>query len=224
MTDEDVFEFNSAGRMSQFGAANNTIIKTSAKAVSSLAALDADVAALEASGAMSVSAGGTQRDGTQDKTAAQTALDKLVRKIAKTAKVIKTEEPDFDNKFKLERGSLNNQELLDTARAFQGDVLPVEAKFADYGVTSAATKLQTGINSFEAGQTQQNTGKGGGVAATAQTRANVKSLKKNRRTLKTIVANLLEEAGEVALLEEWKSACRVEKAAKKDKGTTPPAP
>lgn len=142
MTDEDVFEFNSAVRMSQFGAANNAKIKGSAKAVAALDALDADIAALQVSGAARVSAGGNKRDGTADKNAAETALEALVRKIAKTAKIIKAEEPDFDNKFKLERGSLNNQELLDTARAFQGDVPPVEAKFADYGVTGATTSCK----------------------------------------------------------------------------------
>ncbi|MGI8786687.1 MAG: hypothetical protein ACR2HG_02850 [Pyrinomonadaceae bacterium] len=174
MTNEELHELNSSVRMTQFGAAHNDIIEVSAKAVADLAALNADIAALQASGAARVSTSGTRRDATADKKAAIAALERLVRKIASTAKTIKTEEPDFDNKFKLKRGSMNNQELLDTARAYKGDAPPVEAKFVQYGVTNAATKLGNAINAVEAVDTQQNTGKGGGVAATAQTKAIIK--------------------------------------------------
>ena len=47
MTDEDLYEFDSAVRMSDFAAANNGIIKNNAKALSGFASLDASIAALE---------------------------------------------------------------------------------------------------------------------------------------------------------------------------------
>lgn len=216
MTDEDLYEFDSAVRMSDFAAANNGIIKNNAKALSGFASLDASIAALETSGAARVSSSGLRTDGTADKAAAKSALLAYVRKIAKTAKTIKTEEPDFDNKFKLPRGGLSGEALLETAQAFATDLPPVADKFAEYAVTGTPVdKLNDFITAFEAARTQQNTGKGGGVAATAQTRATMKNLKKTRRTLKMVVTNILEDLGDAGLLAEWKSASRVERAAKK---------
>ena len=223
MTDEEVNEFNSAVRMSDWAAANTAVLSNNAKASSGIAALDTDIAALEAAGAVRVSAAGLRTDGTADRSAAKAALYAYVRKIAKTAKRIKLEEPNFDNRFKLERRTLNSQELLDAARAFADDFSPVAAKFEQFGIANAPVeKLNASINAFEAARARQNTGKGGGVAATAQTKATVKNLMKTRRTVKVIVTNILEDTADAGKLAEWKSACRVEKAPKKDKGGTPP--
>lgn len=222
MTDEEIQEFDSGVRMTEFFGANSDLFRSNAKALSVRAALDADIAVLEAAGASRVSAAGQRTDGTVDKSAAKSALYAVVRSIIETAKTIKKEEPDFDNTFKIQRGTMSGAELLDAARGFFSDLTaPVAAKFAEYGATNLPTKLTDRINAFEAARTEQNTGKGSGVAATAQTRAATKSLKKNRRTLKTIVENILEEANEVALLAEWQSACRVERPAKK-KTVAPP--
>jgi hypothetical protein len=224
MTDEDVKEFNSATRMTEIVAANSTIFSVNAKAVSLTAELNADIDILEVSGAARVSASGMRSDGTMDKRAARTALDKFVRKIAADAKTIKRSEADFDNKFKVARGKMSSQELLDTALAFKNDLTPAAvAKFGEFGLLSATpTNLQNKIDAYEGARAQQNAGKGSGVAATAETRAAVKRLKANRRTLKTIGENILEENGDAGLIAEWKSACRIEKSAPKPKTVTSP--
>jgi len=226
MTDVEVIELNSATWMTEIVAANNDVFSTNAKAVELTAALNADIDILEAAGAARVSSSGLRTDGTMDRRAAKTALDDFVRKIAANGKTIKKAEPDFDNKFTLRRGRFNSQELLDTARAFQTDLTTANvAKFREYGFTAATpANVESKINDFEAGRAQQNTGKGGGVAATAETRAAIKRLKANRRTLKTIGENILEENGDAGLIAEWKSACKIEHPAPKKAVTSPPTP
>ena len=225
MNDRDLAEFDSAIRMTEFFATNNDLLKDNAKAVSTKNALLANIDVLETAGADRISATGLQKDGTLDKRAAKSSLNVFVRKIASTAKIIKKEEPDFDNLFKIPRGSLSGQQLLDTANAFIGDLTPaVVTKFNDYGIAGdIPTNLTNKVNAFEAARTQQNAGRGSGVAATAQTRAAITSLKKNRRTLKTIVENMLEENGDAGLIAEWKSACKVE-TPKPPTPSTPPNP
>lgn len=223
MTDDDIKEFDSGIKMTEFFASNNNLLKDNAKAVSVNAALVANIDVLEAAGAQRVSAGGLHKDGTVDKTVAKTALYALLRSIIETAKTIKKEEPGFDNTFKVRRGTLSGTELLDSARGFFNDLTaPVAAKFGDYGKKNLPTKLTALISDYETARTQQNTGRGSGVAATAQTTATIKSLRKNRRTLAKIVENILEDEGEPALLAEWQSACRIEKRKKKDPPPTPP--
>jgi len=222
MTDLEVNEFDSAVRMTGFAAANNDILRNNTKVISTFVLLDADIATLESAGAVRVSAKGLRTDGTTDRRAAKAALYALVRKIANTATTIKKEEPDFANQFKLGRATLSYQELLDAARAFKNDFAAATDKFAEFGLSNTMSdNLEAKINSLEAAGTQQNTGKGNSVAATAQTKASIARLKKNRRTLTTIVRNILEELGDEAKLAEWKSACRVERAAQKKKDSSP---
>lgn len=210
MTDDERNEFDSAVRMTELGVEYDDIFKNNAKVVALLIALSADIGVLETAGAARVSASGLRTDGTQDKSAAKSDLNKFVRKIAGTAKTIKKEDPAFDNTFVLQRGTMGGQQLLERARSFKNDLTPaIVAKFDGFGITDAATKIDTKINVFEAARTQQNSGKSGGVAATAQTKAAIKSLKKNRRILKVIGENILEEAGDEAKLAAWRSASHV---------------
>lgn len=221
MTDEEFNEFDSAIRMTGFFATNNDLLKTNAKALSTNAALIANISVLETTGAKRISAAGLRKDGTLDKLVTKDSLNILVRKIAETGKTIKKEEPDFDNKFKVPGGNLSGQQLLDIGNAFISDLTPVTAtKFSNYGMSQTlSADLTAEINNFEAARAQQNTGKGSGIAATAQTKAAIADLKKNRRPLKTIVKNLLETNGDAGLIAEWKSACKVEKPK-----STPPTP
>lgn len=225
MTDGDVKEFNSATWMTEIVAANNAVFSGNAKAIELTAALNADIDVLEAAGAARVSASGLRTDGTMDRRAAKTSLERLLRKIAANGKTIKKAEPDFDNSFILRSGKFNSQELLDTAHGFKNDLTPAAvAKFDEYAFAAATpVNVQTKIDSFEVARARQNTGKGGGVAATAETRAAMKRLKANRRTLKTIGENILEDAGDAGLIAEWKSACKIERNAPKPKITSPPS-
>lgn len=223
MTDGDIREIISAERMVAVMTANNNVFKDNVRAMSLKTALIDDVALMNASGASAISAMGLQKDGTQDKNAALTTLEKFIRKIAANGKVIKKDDPTFDNTFKIPRGSFNNQALLETAQAFIDNLTPAAvAKFSEYGYNSVTpTNLQAKIDAVFAGGTQQNEGRTGGVAATANEKATIKRLRANRRLLKAIGENITEEKGDAGLIAEWKSACKIEK---NKPSTPPPAP
>lgn len=226
MTDQEINEFNSAVRMIDFKTVNTNVFNNNLKMTSGFTALEADVAILETAGANRLSASGLRSDGTADKRAAKSDLYALVRKTVETGKMIKNEEPDFDNKFKIKRGTLSGQELLDAARAFVTDLTaPILDKFEEYGAASVkADNFNDKITAFEAARTQQNAGKSSGVAATAQVKAAIKRLKKSRRTIAQIGENILEESGNEALLAAWRSACRVERQNPAPKTALPTAP
>lgn len=213
MTDENLKEVKSAGKMTAVMTANNEVFKDNAKAMSLKAALIDDVAILQAEGASAISAMGIQKDGTQDKNAGEVALEKLLRKIAANGKVIKKDDPTFDNTFKLPSSSLSNQDLLDTGNAFKNDLTPAAVtKFSEYGCIEATpANIQAKIDAVLAGSAQQNTGRSSGIAATAEERAAVTRLKANRRLMKTVGENLVQAHGDAGLIAEWKAACKLEK-------------
>lgn len=226
MTDEELKEFNSAGRMTDLMTANDSVFKTNAKAMQLKTAVLDDILILQTAGANRVSAAGKRSDGTTDSRAARQALDKFLRKFAANAKVIKKAEPDFDNRFVLPEGSLSSQQLLDTAGGFKNDLTAAAAaKFAEFGFTAAtAVNIDAKVNAFQAGRGEQTSGKSDGVAATAETKAAIKRLKANRRTLKEVGENILEEHGDAGLIAEWNSACKIAKKKKTDDEDEPPAP
>jgi hypothetical protein len=223
MTDVDFIEFDSTGRMIDFNEAHSDLFKNNTLLVSLFVLLNADVAILETAGASRVSSKGLRSDGTTDKEAARIDLYALVRKIIENAKLIKKNDPDFDNVFKIRRGTLSTQELLDAARAFAENLTaPVAQKFADLSLlTATAANVNTKIDVLEAAGTHQNQGRASGVAATATTRAAIKRLKKNRRTAAQIGENIIEADDDAGLLAEWESACRI---ARREKKNTPPKP
>ena len=228
MTDEEINEFNSAVRMIDYKTAHADVFAGNAKMTSGFTALEADVAVLEAAGANRLSSSGARSDGTMDKRAAKAELYALVRKTVDTAKLIKKEEPDFDNTFKIPRGSLSGPQLLDSARAFAGNLTPaLVTKFGEFGAGSVKpANFNTKIDAYEAARTQQNAGKSGSVAATAEVKAAIKRLRTARRTVAQIGENILEETGDAGLLAAWKSTCRIEARRKKtttgDNGSSTP--
>lgn len=226
MTDEEVNEFNSAVRMIDFKTAHPDLFTDNPLMMSGFTALEAAVPVLETAGANRLSARGSRSDGTADKRAALADIYALIRKTVETAKLIKKEQPDFNNTFKIRRGTLGEQEILDAARAFADDlVAPVAARFGAFGAASVkASNFTARLAAYETARAQQSSGRSSGVAATAQTKAASAEIKKTRRTIAKIGENIIDESGDEALLAEWRSACRVEKRKRNDPDDAPPAP
>lgn len=223
MTDDELKVTRSARRTTDMMTVNNDVFKDTVKAMEFKNAILADLAITESAGATKISARGQPTNATADKNSADDALEKLLRNIASTAKIIKKSDPAFDNTFKMRSNTYGNQELLDTARAFKDDLTAENAaKFTEFGRPSATpANVQTKIDAFEASRTQQNEGKGGTVASTAEVKAAIKRIRANRLSLKEIGENILDEIGDAGLIAEWKSACKIEKRAKNEPPTTP---
>lgn len=224
MTDDEVKVTNSARRMTDMMTVNDDVFKDNAKALEFKDAILADLEVTESAGAENISARGQKLNATADKNSADDALEKLLRNIASTAKIIKKSDPAFDNTFIMRSNTYGAQELLDTARAFKDDLTTANvAKFDDFALPSATpANIQAKIDAFEAARTQQNSGKGGGIASTAETKAAIKRIRANRVSLKEIGENILDAIGDAGLIAEWKAASRIEKRSPNDPPPTPP--
>ena len=221
MTDDEVKVMDAVRRMTDMMTVENDVFKDNVKAMEFKNAILADLAILTTAGADKISARGFRLNATADKTDADDVLEKLLRKMASTAKIIKKSDPAFNNTFIMRRGFYGSQELLDTARAFKDDLTTtVIAKFDEFALAAATpANIQAKIDASETARTQQNEGKGGTVASTAEVKAAIKRIRANRMSLKEIGENILDELGDEGLIGEWKSACKIEK-----RGTTPPTP
>ena len=122
MTDDELKVTKSARKMTDMMTANNNIFRGNGKAIEFKNALLEDLTVLETAGADGISSRGQKLNATADKTSAENALEKFLRKIASTAKLIKKAKPEFNNTFVMRRGGYGSQELLDTARAFKDDL------------------------------------------------------------------------------------------------------
>lgn len=214
-------EVESLKRTGIFAAENSRVIGNNAKAASSFASLKADVAALEAAGVSRLSSIGTKKSGTTGKAAAKTNLFNLVRAISFTANAIAEEATDFDDKFNLPQRTPTYQGLLELARAFAADAVAVSAKFIEYGLPENFVEtLNDAVAAAELSADHQNTGKGGSIAANADTEAILKRALQTKRMLKTIVRNIFVD--NPAKLAEWESATHVARARETKPGETPP--
>ena len=139
--------------------------------------------------------------------------------IAGNARSVKKEDAAFENVFKLPHGwDFSYQKTVEVAESFRDNLTGATLdKFVEFGINAnIAALLQTGIDDYNAAVSEQGSGKSGGVAATAQTRATMTRLKNNRRTLKQIGINIY--FGDPVKTAAWKSACHVKKP------DAPPAP
>lgn len=224
MTDDELKVTKSARRMTDMMTANNDVFRNNSKAIEFKNAILADLAVLETAGADKISSRGQKLNATADKTSAETSLEKFLRKIASTAKIIKKAKPDFNNTFVMSNRGYGSQELLDTAQAFKDDLTPeTAAEFDEFALASATpANVQTKIDACSAARTEQNTGQGGTIASTAEVKAAIKRIRANRMSLKEIGENILDELGDAGLIAEWKAACKIEKRAKNEPPPTPP--
>ena len=225
MTDDELKVTKSARKMTDMMTVNNNIFRGNGKAIEFKNALLADLTVLETAGADGISSRGQKLNATADKTSAENALEKFLRKIASTARLIKKNNPDFNNTFVMSNRGYGSQELLDTARAFKDDLTAENvAEFEEFALASATpANVQTKIDACATARTEQNTGQGGTIASTAEVKAAIKRLRANRLSLKDIGENILNAHGDEGLIAEWKSACKIEKRNKKEPPPTPPA-
>lgn len=223
MTDDELKVTKAARKMTDMMTANNNIFRNNGKAIEFKNAVLADLTILETAGADGISSRGQRLNATADKSSVETALERFLRKIASTAKLIKKAKPEFNNTFVMRRGGYGSQELLDTALAFKGDLTAENvAEFEEFALASATpANVQAKIDAFSAARTEQNAGQGGTVASTAEVKAAIKRLRANRLSLKEIGENILDEHGDAGLIGEWKSVCKIEK---RNKNEPPPTP
>jgi hypothetical protein len=163
-------------------------------------------------------AGTTQTSGlssvqraTAERLAAREALRESMQAISRTARVMAIDMPGLENKFRLPRSG-SDPALLQTARAFAADALPLKAEFLRYGLDESFLEdFREDIADLERAMGQQNTGRGAHVSATASVETAAERGTNAVRKLDAIVRNKFRE--DPAALAVWESARHVERTA-----------
>jgi hypothetical protein len=117
--------------------------------------------------AVASSGTGTARQGTVTRALARAALREDLEAINRTARAIMDERPGLNEKFRLPR-QFNDQHLLDAARAFAADALPLKADFIAHELPGNFIEdLEADILALEGTIDDQSGGIGHRVAAGA---------------------------------------------------------
>ena len=130
--------------------------------------------------------------------------------ITRTARMMAIDTPGLENKFRLPRSG-SDPALLQTARAFAADALPLKAEFLRHEMhESFIEDFKEEIADLERAMGQQNTGRGAHVSATASVESAAERGMNAVRKLDAIVRNKFRE--DPATLAAWESARHVESA------------
>ncbi|HKB68469.1 MAG TPA: hypothetical protein VKC61_21595 [Pyrinomonadaceae bacterium] len=169
---------------------------------------------------------GTARQGTVTRAMARAALREDLEAINRTARAIMDERPGLNEKFRLPR-QFNDQHLLDAARAFAADALPLKADFIAHEMPGNFIEdLDADILALEAAINDQSGGIGHRIAASASIDDAMERGAIIIRKLDAIIRN--KYANDRAALAEWTSASHTERAPRHrhepDAGGQPPAP
>jgi hypothetical protein len=145
---------------------------------------------------------------TAERLAARESLRESMQAITRTARVMAIDTPGLENKFRLPRSG-SDPALLQAARAFAADALPLKAEFLRHEMPeSFIDDLKEDIAELERAMGQQNTGRGAHVSATASVESAAERGMNAVRKLHVLVLNKFRE--DPATLAAWESARHVE--------------
>jgi hypothetical protein len=164
------------------------------------------------------------REGTTNRGEARTDLREAMEAISETARSMALDTPGLEDKFRLPRGKINDVDLINTARAFASDALPLKDQFIRHEMPADfLDKLNAYIEAFEqAIDTQQRSQRSRVSATTGLDDAVERGVNKVRQ-LDAVVRNKFRD--EVQSLTEWETARHTTRApAAPAPSTQPPAP
>ncbi len=145
-----------------------------------------------------------------------------LERTSRTARTMALTMPGLEDKFRLPRKP-KDQELLTTARTFLADANPLKSEFVRRGLpANFLDELEEDINAFEISINQKIQGTEKHVTATAAIDDAIERGLNTVRELDAIIRNTF--ADDVATLAAWLSASRIERAPKRAKPSTKPAP
>lgn len=165
---------------------------------------------LEDAGATQSAAGNAARQSTAGKDVARVELREIMSAMSRTALAMSYETPGIEERFRLPRKD-NDQELLNTARAFFAEAAPMKAEFIKYEMPPDFLEtLSQKIDNFERAILGQITGTKTRIEARATIDAAIEQGMEAVRRLSPIVRNKFRD--DPATLAAWESASHVERA------------
>lgn len=224
MKDSDTRRYEAFVRVRDFGAERAAQFPPNSFGAEKLLALDAVIAGLDKHASTQASGLSTAQQGVTGKAAARDELRRDMEAISRTARSMAFDTPGLEDKFRLPRMP-KDQELINTARAFAADALPLAAEFARRGLPADfLADLVSDIESFEQAINHTTKGRSAHVASTAAIDDLIEDGMTHLRQLDAVVRNLF--ADDPATLAAWTSASHVERAPRRNRtvAPAPPAP
>lgn len=201
-------------RIDNFGRENAADFPADSVGGQSFAAIAQAVAELETLGAVRSTANDEKLSGTARRKMAREELYDDLARISATARTIALDNEEFANKFRLPRDNRNDQTMLETARAFAEQAVPLKDDFIAYGLPADfVTDLTADITAFETAFNLQDEAGRERVEANAAIDALIEQAMVARRKLDVIVPNVFR--GNAGKLADWASASHVERASQK---------
>lgn len=147
---------------------------------------------------------------TAERMAASETLRDTMQALVRTARVMAIDTPGLENKFRLPRNA-SVSALLQTARAFVADAIPLKAEFIRHGMhESFIEDFREEIADLERAIGEQNTGRGTHVSATVTVESAAERGMNAVRKLDAFIRNRFRE--DASMLAAWASARHLERA------------
>lgn len=145
---------------------------------------------------------------TAERMAAREALRESMQALSRTARAMGLDTPGLETKFRLPRSG-SDPALLQTARAFAVDAVPLKDKFLSLAMPASFIEdFKEDIADLERAMGQQNTGRGAHVSATVSVESAAERGMNAVRKLDAIVRNMFHN--DPATLAAWESARHIE--------------
>ncbi len=164
------------------------------------------------------------REGTTNRGEARTDLREDMEPISETARAMSLDTPGLEDKFRMPRGSIADVDLLNAARGFAADALPLKDQFIRYEMpVNFLDELNAHITAFEQAIDEQQRRKRARVSATTGLDDSVERGVNIVRQLDAVVRNKFRD--DRATLAAWENARRTERAPSSTQTPAqPPAP
>jgi hypothetical protein len=161
----------------------------------------------------------SSREGTTNRGEARTDLREEMEAISETARAMALDTHGLEDKFRIPRGNANDVVLLNAARAFAADALPLKDEFIRYGLPADfLDRLNAAIAVFEQAIDSQQRSRRSQVSATTGLDDAIERGVNKVRQLDAVVRNKFRD--DAAKLAEWENARHTRRA---PQTTTAPA-
>ncbi|HEX8175813.1 MAG TPA: hypothetical protein VF543_11900 [Pyrinomonadaceae bacterium] len=173
--------------------------------------LDTIISQIEQLAAAQQSSERGAREGTTLRGEARTNLSEAMEIISQTARAMAIETPGMKDKFRMPRGRATDIDLLNIARAFAADALPLKDQFIAHGLPADfPDKLNSGIEAFERAIDEQQRSKRERASATTGLDDAIERAVNKVRQLDAVVRNKFRN--NFPVMAEWEAAHHTQRA------------
>ena len=210
MEDMEIRRYEMFIRVREFGVANASSFSPNSLAGELFATINSIVDELSGHAIKQTFSDRTAREGTANKASLRDELREEMLAISHTARIMKIDQPGFENRFRLPR-NLADKALITLAHTFAENVAPLVSEFVRHELPANFLEdLNNTIKLFEKAANDQNHGTENRVIASAAIDGAIEHGMETVRRLDTVVKNRF--SNDPAILAAWARAKHTERS------------